>query len=241
VATDDAPPADPSEGAHVEAAVAAVRARIFAACARAGRPAEGVTLVAASKSQPAWKLRAAWDAGIRVFGENRVQEAAVKQPLLPPDAEWHLLGPLQSNKAKAAADLFATFHALDRPKIFHALSAEAQRRGKELAAFVEVNVGGEESKHGFAPGDLATVLPPLAALPGLRLVGLMAIPPWEEEPEAARRWFIRLRQLRDELGHQGLWGGAQGLLSMGMSDDFEVAVEEGATHVRVGTALFGTR
>jgi pyridoxal phosphate enzyme (YggS family) len=234
VATHDEPSA-------VASRVAEVRRRIAAACERAGRDPAGVTLVAASKSQPAELLRAAWEAGVRVFGENRVQEAASKREALPAAAEWHLLGPLQSNKVRPAVDLFATMHALDRAKIFHAVAAEAARRGTEVAAFAEVNVGGEASKHGFMSDGLAAALEPLATLPGLRLVGLMAIPPFEEDPARSRRWFARLRALRDELAARAGWERFAGCLSMGMSHDYEVAVEEGATHVRVGTALFGER
>jgi len=228
------------EAEEIAARVAAIRERIAEACVRAGRDPAAVTLVAASKLQPAERLRAAWDAGVRVFGENRVQEAAAKRPLLP-DAEWHLLGPLQSNKVRAAAELFGTFHALDRPKILEAVAAEAGRRGGEAAGFVEVNLGGESSKHGFAPRDLPAALAPYRALSGLRLVGLMAIPPPGADAEASRPWFRRLRALRDELAAAPGWEGFSGWLSMGMSDDFAVAVEEGATHVRVGTALFGPR
>jgi hypothetical protein len=228
------------EAGEIAARVAAIRERIARACARAGREPATVTLVAASKLQPADRLRAAWDAGVRVFGENRVQEAAAKRSVLP-DAEWHLLGPLQSNKVRAAADLFATFHALDRPKILDAVAVEAARRGGDVAGFVEVNLGDEPSKHGYAPRDLAAALAPYRSLPGLRLVGLMAIPPPGADAEASRPWFRRLRALRDELAAAPGWEGFRGWLSMGMSDDFAVAVEEGATHVRVGTALFGPR
>jgi pyridoxal phosphate enzyme (YggS family) len=220
--------------------VEAIRERIAAACAAAGRDPAAVTLVAASKQQPAERMRAAWDAGVRVFGENRVQEAAAKRSLLP-EAEWHLLGPLQSNKVKAAVDLFATFHAVDRPKIVEALDAEARRRGIVVAGFVEVNLGGEASKHGFTPGGLVQALAPYGALAGLRLVGLMAIPPPGADAEASRPWFRRLRELRDALAASPGWQRFPGWLSMGMSDDYAVAVEEGATHVRVGTALFGGR
>jgi pyridoxal phosphate enzyme (YggS family) len=234
-------PDETAAPAGIAARVAAVRAEIAAACARAGRDPGAVTLVAASKSQPAELLREAWEAGVRVFGENRVQEAAGKRGALPPEAEWHLLGPLQSNKTRAALELFGTFHALDRPKIFHAVAGEAARRGVRVDAFAEVNVGEEASKHGLPPAGLAAALEPLATLPGLRLVGLMAIPPFEEDPEASRRWFARLRALRDELAARPGWEAFPGWLSMGMSHDFAVAVEEGATHVRVGTALFGER
>jgi pyridoxal phosphate enzyme (YggS family) len=228
------------EAEDIGARVAAIRGRIAEACARAGRDPASVTLVAASKQQSAARLRAAWDAGVRVFGENRVQEAAAKRATLP-EAEWQLLGPLQSNKVRAALELFATFHALDRPKILEAVAAEAWRRGSAVDGFVEVNLGGEPSKHGFPPRDLPAALSPFRELPGLRLAGLMAIPPPGDDAEASRPWFRRLRALRDELAATPGWEGFPGLLSMGMSDDFEVALEEGATHVRVGTALFGPR
>lgn len=220
--------------------VATIRERIAAACDVVGRDPATVTLVAASKQQPEERLRAAWDSGVRVFGENRVQEAAAKRQVLP-EAEWHLLGPLQSNKVKAAVDLFDTFHAIDRRKILEALHLEGQRRGRAPMGFVEVNLGGEASKHGFAPEGLVEALAPYRSLSGLRLVGLMAIPPPSADPEASRSWFRLLRKLRDELAAAPGYEGFPGWLSMGMSEDFEVAIEEGATHVRVGTALFGPR
>lgn len=227
----------------VAARVAAIHERIAEACAVAGRDVASVTLVVASKSQPAESLRVAWEAGVRTFGENRVQEAAAKRTELADlsEAEWHLLGPLQSNKVRQAADLFATYHALDRPKILAAVAVEAQRRGVTVDGFVEVNIGGEASKHGFAPAGLRDSLAPFRELPGLRLVGLMAIPPAASDAEVSRPWFRRLRALRDELAAAPGWEGFPGWLSMGMSDDFAVAIEEGATHVRVGTALFGPR
>jgi len=223
------------------ARLAAIRARIAAAAARAGRDPAAVRLVGASKLQPAAALRAAYDAGLRRFGENRVQEAQAKAPELPPDVEWHLLGPLQSNKARAAAALFDLVHAVDRAKIARALDAEAAARGRRVRGLIEVNLGGEASKHGFAPATLADEVAPLAALPHLRLEGLMAIPPPGPTPEASRPYFRRLRELRDELAARPEWSGRLVDLSMGMSDDFEVAIEEGATYVRVGTALFGPR
>ena len=231
-------------GDDVAARVRAIRERIAAACATAGRDPSSVTLVAASKSQPIEKLRAAWDAGVRTFGENRVQEAASKRAELTAlaEADWHLLGPLQSNKVRQAAELFTTYHALDRPKILAAVAAEAERRGTTVDGFVEVNLGGEASKHGFAPEGLSAALAPFRALRGLRLVGLMAIPPPAPDAEASRPWFQKLRALRDELASTPPgWDDFAGWLSMGMSDDFAVAIEEGATHVRVGTALFGPR
>lgn len=198
-------------------------------------------LLGAGKGQPPDVLREAFDAGLRLFGENRVQEAAAKIPELPPAAEWHLIGPLQTNKARRAVDLFAAVHSVDRPKIAAALAREAAARGAALPVFLEVNLAGEASKHGFPPDGLPAAARPLAALPGLRVVGLMAVPPLGGATEASRPWFRRLRALRDELAALPEWRGWPGWLSMGMSDDFEVAVEEGATHVRVGTALFGPR
>jgi pyridoxal phosphate enzyme (YggS family) len=229
--------------------LAAIRRRIAAACERARRDPGAVTLIGASKRQPAALLAPFVQAGLSALGENRVQEAAAKRRELDevrglPRVEWHLIGPLQSNKVRAALDLFSCIHALDRPAIAAALDGEAARRGAVLTGFIEVNLGEEPSKHGFPPAGLADAARPLAALANLRIVGLMAIPPWAETAtpaEAARRWFRRLRELRDELASRPEWAGWPGCLSMGMSDDFEVAVEEGATHVRIGTALFGPR
>jgi hypothetical protein len=234
--------------------LAAVQERIAEACARSGRRPGDVVLVGVSKTHPAAAVAAAWRAGLRVFGENRVQEAVAKArelalPVLdsqrPEGPEWHLIGPLQSNKVRLALDLFRTIHSIDRPSIAEALDREAGARGLQLTGFLEINVGAEASKHGFAPGRLAEAVRPLADLQHLRIAGLMAIPPQDDDPESSRRWFVRLRELRDELAARpewaGLWQETGGWLSMGMSHDFEVAIEEGSTHVRVGTALFGAR
>lgn len=220
--------------------LAAIQERIAAACQRSQRRPEEVTLVGAAKLQPLEKISAARDAGLRVVGENRVQEAERKQPELP-GLEWHLIGPLQSNKAKRAVRLFSTVHSIDRPKIARILAREAAAIGRELQGFLEVNVGREDSKHGFDPGEVVEQARSLAGLEALEIVGLMAIPPFETDPEAARRWFRQLRELRDELCATAELADCRGWLSMGMSSDFEVAIEEGATHVRIGTALFGER
>jgi PLP dependent protein len=225
-----------------------------------------VALLGASKMQPATALAPFIAAGLRQLGENRVQEAQAKrnelaelartsEPSEPAESadrsergglplesvEWHLIGPLQSNKIRPALDLFSGFHALDRPEIALGLDREAARRGLQPTGFLEVNLGGEASKHGFAPERLAAAARPLAALAHLRIVGLMAIPPQSDTPEGSRRWFRQLRELRDGLAGHAEWASWPGHLSMGMSDDFEVAIEEGATHVRIGTALFGPR
>jgi hypothetical protein len=179
-----------------------------------------------------------------VFGENRVQEAARKAEELAISAsgiEWHLLGPLQTNKVRAAVRLFHVIHSIDRLEVAFALDREAAQQGKSLDGFLEVNLGAEASKHGFEPAGLAAAAAPLAACRRLRIAGLMAIPPPRREAEESRPWFRRLRGLRDELFARPEWSGRPGWLSMGMSGDFEVAIEEGATHVRVGTALFGPR
>ncbi len=218
-----------------------VRARLDAACREAGRSPDDVVLVGASKRQPIERLRAAWEAGLRVFGENRVQEAEDKQPQMPAECDWHLLGPLQSNKVKKAVRLFSTVHSIDRLKIGRALDREAGQQGMTIDGFLEVNVGDEPTKHGFSPRDLPRQAGELAELDHLRIVGLMAIPPFERDPARARDWFDRLRTLRDELAARPEWSGFPGRLSMGMSSDFDLAVLAGATHVRVGTDLFGER
>lgn len=234
----------PTGTGEIAARLARVRGEIAEACARAPggrRRPEEVVLVGASKKQPPELLRAAWEAGLKVFGENRVQEALAKSRELPVGIEWHLIGPLQSNKVRAALDLFTTIHSIDRPSIAEAVDREAARRGRRLPVFLEVNLGSEESKHGFPAEGLADAVRPLADLPHLQVVGLMAIPPETEDAEGARPWFRRLRELRDGLAGRPEWEDFPGWLSMGMSHDFAVAVEEGATHVRVGTALFGPR
>lgn len=217
--------------------------RISTAALRAGRSPAAIRLIGASKQQPVAALREAYAGGLRRFGENRVQEGLAKAAELPDDVEWHLLGPLQSNKVRAALKRFRVFHAIDRPAIALALDSEAARQGLVVTGLIEVNLGDEPSKHGFAPASLAEAVAPLAALDHLRLEGLMAIPPPGPTSEAARPWFRRLRELRDALAERPEWRARPfaGELSMGMSDDFEVAVEEGATFVRLGTRLFGPR
>jgi PLP dependent protein len=237
----EAPPPELREALALR--LASIRSWIDAACRRSGRDPSEVTLVGATKTRPAPVLAAVWDAGLRVFGENRVQEALAKSELLPPGTapDWHLIGPLQSNKVKQALELFRTIHSIDRPDIAFVLDREAGRRGLRLTGFLEINLGDEESKHGFPIDGLAIAVRPLADLLHLKIAGLMAIPPPGDDPEASRPWFRRLRDLRDDLAARPEWTGFPGLLSMGMSDDFEVGIEEGATHVRVGTALFGRR
>jgi pyridoxal phosphate enzyme (YggS family) len=206
-----------------------VTARIEAAVRRAGRDPASVALVAVTKTRPLEDLLAAYAAGVRHFGENRVQEAEAKFPRLPGDAVRHLVGELQSNKTNRAARLADVLHAVDSADIARRLARAAGNEGRRLAVYVEVNTGGEETKAGVSPADAPALVDAVRALPELDLLGLMAIPP----PGDTRRHFVDLRSLATILGLKGL--------SMGMSDDFEAAIEEGATVVRVGTALFGSR
>lgn len=218
-----------SRAAEIAANLAEVRARLDSAARRAGRDPGSVTLVAVTKTKPLDDLLAAYEAGVRDFGENRVQEAEAKFPHLPPDAVRHLIGPIQSNKANKAARLADAVHAVDSADIARRLARAAANEKRRLAVYVEVNTGGEETKAGVAPADVPALVESVRALPELGLRGLMAIPP----PGDTRPHFVALRRLAEDLGLAGL--------SMGMSDDFEAAVEEGATVVRVGTALFGHR
>jgi len=225
----------------VAANLARIRERMANAAAQSGRSPGRVRLVGASKAQPEERLIEAWDAGLRIFGENRVQEAVEKASRLPFEATWHLLGPLQSNKVRPALGLFTAFHGIDRCKIALALDQEARRQDQVVLGFLEINLAGEPTKHGFAPATVAEEVEPLAGLEHLKIVGLMAIPPEVDDPQEARPWFRQLRQLRDELDARPEWHGRLTELSMGMSHDYEVAIREGATYVRVGTALFGNR
>ncbi len=221
--------------------LSSVRRRLRAACERVGRDPGDVVLLGISKRQPLERVREAIAAGLEVLGENQVQEAVTKSAQLPVNVDWHFVGHLQSNKAKIAARLFSTIHSIDSLKIARKIDLAAERQGRRIDGLIQVNLGAELSKHGYPVEGLIEAVRPLADLENLRIVGLMAIPPYEEDPEAARRWFARLRQLRDEVFSRAEWAGAPGLLSMGMSHDFEVAIEEGATHVRVGTSIFGER
>ncbi len=223
----------------VPAALAGVRARIDAAARACGRDPDGVTLVAVSKLQPEALIRAAYACGQRDFGENYVQELVSKREALADLAEirWHLIGHLQRNKAKYVAPFVHLAHTVDDRDLGAELGRRAKSAGRVLDALVQVNVGGEAQKSGCAPGDLAALLRDLAAVEGLRVRGLMTVPPHTDDPAGAGPFFDALRALRD--AH----GGPEALptLSMGMTHDLEVAVAAGATLVRVGTAIFGAR
>jgi len=219
--------------------LARVRERISAAERASGRPPGSVALVAVSKLHPASAIREAYAAGQRDFGENYLQELEAKAAELAdlPDLRFHVIGHVQSNKARVAARLASVVHTVDTPSLATELGKRAAGRPAPLPVLIEVNVGGEAQKHGCAPGDLAAVLAAIRAQPALELRGLMTVPPHTDDPAGARPFFRQLRELRD------LHGGPSALpeLSMGMSHDLDFAVAEGATQVRVGTAIFGER
>lgn len=215
-----------------------VQDRIRAAAGRGGRDAASVTLVAVSKMMPVEIIQEGLAAGVMVLGENRVQEARDKIAALPGRATWHLVGHLQTNKAKAAVQLFELIHSLDSLKLAEALDRSGQQAGKTVRCLIEVNLGGEESKSGMAEEGVRALLEAAERLTHLRIEGLMSIPPFLPDPEQVRPFFRRLRTLRDKLVGEGFHLAE---LSMGMTHDFEVAIEEGATMVRIGTAIFGPR
>ncbi|HMV64253.1 MAG TPA: YggS family pyridoxal phosphate-dependent enzyme [Rhodocyclaceae bacterium] len=216
-----------------------VRDRISTAAQAVGRDPHGVTLLAVSKTWPAECVRAAAAAGQRAFGENYVQEGCAKvDALADPDLEWHFIGPLQSNKTRSVANRFVWVHSVDRLRIAERLSAQRDVHLPPLNVCLQVNVSGEASKSGVAPGEVADLAAAVAALPRLRLRGLMAIPEPTDDVALQRRRFASVRALRDELNAAGF---GLDTLSMGMSADLEAAIAEGATLVRVGTAIFGAR
>jgi hypothetical protein len=215
-----------------------VQDRIRAAASRVGRDASSVTLVAVSKAIPLHLIRQGVEAGITILGENRVQEARDKIAAVPGVARWHLVGHLQSNKAKLAIQLFELIHSLDSLKLAQVLDRHGQELARPVRCLIEVNLGGEESKSGMAEDGVRPLLEAAAGFHHLRIEGLMALPPFLPDPEQIRPYFRRLRSLRDKLRDEGF---ALDELSMGMTHDFEVAIEEGATLVRIGTAIFGPR
>jgi PLP dependent protein len=222
--------------------IAQVRERIAAACHRAGRRAEDVKLMAVSKTVAADRIREAYEAGVRDFGENRVQEAEAKRPALSDlTATWHLIGHLQTNKAKPARELFHSVHSVDSLRLAAKLDKSAVCTGERLQVFIEVNLADETSKSGAKEDEVPQLVEEVGRLETLELRGLMTIPPFFEDLERVRPYFRRLRELAAKIDSVNLPGVAMKDLSMGMSHDFEVAIEEGATIVRVGTTIFGER
>ena len=225
--------------------LSAIHQRIARAAQRVGRNASDVALMAVTKTLPADRIVEAYEAGLHLFGENRVQEFSEKVGALANlrDADFHMIGHLQSNKAPKAAEVFHAVDSLDSAKLAERLSAAAEKLGKTLDVLIEINVGGEEAKSGLAPNSpqLESIFAGAPTWTHLRIRGLMTVPPFTEDPEGARSYFRQLRELRDRLAARNLPGLTLDVLSMGMSHDFEVAIEEGSTCVRIGTAIFGTR
>ncbi|PYX79212.1 MAG: YggS family pyridoxal phosphate-dependent enzyme [Acidobacteria bacterium] len=225
--------------------IARVRERIDAAARRAGRNPGEVSLMAVSKTFPPERIGEAYEAGLRLFGENRVQEFTGKQEAVRnlAGSEWHMIGHLQTNKAAKAAELFSGIDSVDSLRLAEKLSAAAEKESKKLAVLIEINVGGEAAKSGVDPAsaELDEILEAAPRLIHLAISGLMTIPPFSDDPQQARPYFRRLRELRDQIAARRLSAVSTDVLSMGMSHDFEVAIEEGSTCVRVGTAIFGER
>ena len=217
----------------------AIRSRIAAACERAGRAADSVTLVAVTKTHPAELISEAAKLGLRVFGENKVQEAKAKIPQCPGHLRWHMIGHLQSNKCRDAVALFEMIESVDSLPLAEELSKRADQASKTMAILLEINLAGEATKFGYRPEKLLAELAQINSLARLEVHGLMTVPPWAPNPERVRPVFRELRELKKKC--EDLIGAPLPHLSMGMSGDFEVAIEEGATIVRIGTALFGER
>jgi pyridoxal phosphate enzyme (YggS family) len=229
----------------IAANVSSVRDRIAFAARAAGRNAGDIALMAVTKTQPPERIREAYNAGQRLFGENRVQDFALKAGALQdlPAAQWHMIGHLQTNKAAKAVELFRAVDSIDSLKLAERLNAAASKLGRKLEVLIEINVGGEAAKSGVAPDSAALEELLLAAprLEALVFCGLMTVPPFTDDPQGARPYFRKLRELRDTIAARKLPAISMDQLSMGMSHDFEVAIEGGSTCVRVGTAIFGER
>ena len=229
----------------IEENIARVQEKLERAAQKAGRRPQDIVLMAVTKTFPPERIREAYAAGLRLFGENRVQEFAGKAEALRDvkDTEWHLIGHLQTNKVAKAAELFGAVDSVDSLRLAEKLSAAAEKMAKNLRVLIEINVGGEAAKSGLAAdsSEMDDILTTAPKWKQLQIMGLMTVPPFAEDPEDTRRYFRQLRELRDRIAARKLPGISMETLSMGMSHDFEVAIEEGSTCVRVGSAIFGER
>lgn len=221
----------------------AVEEKIQAACKRAGRDRSEVTLIAVSKTKPIEMLQEIYDCGQREFGENKVQELTAKEEVLAKDIHWHMIGHLQKNKVKYIVDKVSMIHSVDSFSLAQTINKEAEKHGltEPVPVLIEVNVAGEESKFGVAPAETLDLVKEIAALPLVRIQGLMTIAPFVEDQEENRPVFRALRQLSVDIAAQNIDNVSMIALSMGMTNDYETAIEEGATMIRVGTAIFGAR
>ena len=221
--------------------IADVNNRIDKACERAGRERSEVTLIAVSKTKPVDMLKQAYDTGVRDFGENKVQEIMDKYDKLPSDIRWHMIGHLQTNKVKYIADKIYMIHSVDSYKLAAEISKYAVKAGRVIPILIEVNVADEESKFGVTFDNAQDLIRQIAPLPGVKVTGLMAIAPYVVNPSENREYFARLKQLSVDITSKNIDNIAMSVLSMGMTGDYEVAIEEGSTYVRVGTGIFGER
>ena len=219
----------------------AVEERICGACERSGRERNSVHLICVTKTKPVEMLREAYDAGQKDFGENKVQEICRKKPELPEDIRWHMIGHLQRNKVRQLIGQTVLIHSVDSYRLAETISAEAVKAGIVMPILIEVNAASEESKYGISPEEAPDLVRAVSVLPGIRVEGLMTIAPYTDDPESNRPYFVLLRQLAVDIEQECIDNVTMDKLSMGMTGDFEVAIEEGATHIRVGTGIFGER
>ncbi|MGN0376634.1 MAG: YggS family pyridoxal phosphate-dependent enzyme [Suilimivivens sp.] len=218
-----------------------VREKMEKACKSAGRNAEDVTLIAVSKTKPVEMLNEAYEQGCRHFGENKVQELVEKYEVMPRDIKWHMIGHLQRNKVKYIVDKVYMIHSVDSLKLAEEISKEALKKKVVVSVLAEVNVAGEETKFGVRPSETEELVRRMALLPGISVKGLMTIAPYVDDPEDNRRYFAILKQLSVDIGKKNIDNVSMNVLSMGMTGDYAVAIEEGASFIRVGTGIFGER
>ena len=218
-----------------------IETRIRMACERSGRDRSSVHLIAVTKTKPLEMLREAYDAGQRDFGENKVQEICRKKPELPDDLRWHMIGHLQRNKVRQLIGQTVLIHSVDSYRLAETISAEAVKAKIVMPVLIEVNAAKEDSKYGVMPENTEELVRAVSGLPGIHVEGLMTIAPYTDDPETNRPYFVLLRQLAVDIDNKCIDTVSMGKLSMGMTGDFEVAIEEGATHIRVGTGIFGER
>ena len=225
----------------IRANLDSIEARIRKACERSGRDRNSVHLIAVTKTKPPEMLREAYDAGQRDFGENKVQEICRKKPELPDDLRWHMIGHLQRNKVRQLIGQTVLIHSVDSYRLAETISAEAVKAQIVMPVLIEVNAAKEDSKYGVMPENTEELVRAVSGLPGIHVEGLMTIAPYTDDPETNRPYFVLLRQLAVDIDNKCIDNVSMGKLSMGMTGDFEVAIEEGATHIRVGTGIFGER